>query len=368
MSEFQYYMPTKVLLGENVVINRSELFTKLGTKAFIITGKSSSKKNGSLEDVTKALNKHNISYCIFDEVEENPSLETVEKASTIGRKEGVDFIIGIGGGSPIDSSKAIGVLVKNKDCSVEDLFSKTKFLSLPIVAVPTTAGTGTEVTPYAIFTDHKLKTKRNFGQQVFPEIALLDAKYLNSTPDNVTINTAVDALSHLIEGYLSANANILSDTFAEKGFVLFSECFEALKNRSFNPEIREKLLLASTIAGVVIAQAGTSLPHGMGYPLTYFNGIPHGRANGLILKAYLELCSIMDKQQKILSILKFNNIDEFGKYIEELIGKETSVTEEQIIEYSKAMISNKDKLKNHPFDVTEEDILNMYKKSLLNNK
>jgi len=368
MLEFQYYMPTKVLLGENVVINNSELFSKLGAKAFIITGKSSSKKNGSLEDVIKALNKYNISYCIFDEVEENPSLETVEKASAMGRIEGVDFIIGIGGGSPIDSSKAIGVLVKNKDCNVEDLFSKTKLSSLPIVALPTTAGTGTEVTHYAIFTDHKLKTKRNFGQQVFPEIALLDAKYLNSTSDNVTINTAIDALSHLIEGYLSAKANILGDTFSEKGLQLFSECLDALRDRNFSSEVREKLLLASTLGGVVIAQAGTSLPHGMGYPLTYFNGIPHGRANGLILKAYLELCSKMDKLVKILSILKFKDIDEFGNYIEGLIGKETSVSEEQIIDYSKTMISNKDKLKNHSFDVTEEDIFNMYKKSLLNNK
>lgn len=367
MKKFQYFMPTKVLLGENVILNNSELISKLGSKAFVITGKSSSKKNGSLEDVIKALNKENISYCIFDQVEENPSLETVEEASRIGREEKVDFIIGIGGGSPIDSSKAIGIMVKNPHCSIEDLFGKTKLLGLPMVAVPTTAGTGTEVTQYAIFTDHKLQTKRNFGQQIFPDLALLDAKYLNSIPDHITINTAVDALSHLIEGYLSTNANILGDTFAEKGFELFSECLEALKNKSFNGEIREKLLLASTLGGMVIAQAGTSLPHGMGYALTYFNGIAHGRANGLILKAYLELSSNMHKVEKILSNLKFQNIDEFGKCMEELIGKETSVTEEEIIKYSKAMISNKDKLKNHPFEVAEEDILNMYRKSLLNN-
>lgn len=363
MKEFEYLMSTRICFGKDIIHKNGNIISKYGRKAFIITGKASSKKNGSLDDVKNMLDKLDICYCIFDEVEENPTLETVERAAAMGKRENVDFIIGIGGGSPIDAAKAIGILINNSSASIDDLFGERQLQALPIIALPTTAGTGTEVTPYAIFTDHRIQTKRNFSQKVFPNIAFLDAKYLVGTPDHITINTAVDALSHLIEGYLSVKSNILSDALAEKGLIIFSECIEALKHRDFQYEIREKLLIASTLAGMVIAQTGTSLPHGMGYALTYFNGIPHGRANGLLLKEYLELSSWMSKVKNILSLLKINNLKEFGEFIYELIGKETSVKEEQIERYTEAMIGNKDKLKNHPVEVSKEDILNMYKNS-----
>lgn len=365
MKEFEYLMSTRICFGKDIIHKVEDSISKYGKKAFIITGKTSSKRNGSLDDVKNILSKLNIGYCIFDEVEENPSLETVEKAAVIGKNEKVDFVIGIGGGSPIDAAKAIGILINNPSTNIDDLFSETQLQSLPLIALPTTAGTGTEATPYAIFTDHRVQTKRNFSQKVFPSLALLDAKYLMNTPEDITINTAVDALSHLIEGYLSVKSNIISDALAEKGFIIFSQCIESLKNRIFDYEIREKLLLASTLAGMVIAQTGTSLPHGMGYALTYFNEIPHGRANGLLLKEYLDLSSSMTKVENILSLLKVNNLNNFGKFIEELIGKESSVTKEEIEKYTESMISNKDKLKNHPMEVSKKDILDMYKNSLL---
>lgn len=365
MMDFEYLMTTKIYFGKDIISKSGDVIGKLGKKAFIITGKTSSKKNGSLNDVEQILKKLNIDYCIFDEVEENPSLETVEKASNIGREEKVDFIIGIGGGSPIDSAKAIGVLINNPSAKIDDIFSSNELKSAPLIAVPTTAGTGTEVTPYAIFTDHRLQTKRNFSQKVFPDIAFLDAKYLIGTPIHITINTAVDALSHLIEGYLAVKANVISDSIAEKGFRLFSECMNGLKSKNISYEDYEKLLLTSTLAGIVIAQTSTSLPHGMGYALTYFHGISHGKANGLLLKEYLELSSSMTKVQNILTLLNINDVDEFGKVISGFIGNETSITEEEILKYTKAMISNGDKLKNHPIKVSEEDIFNMYKKSLL---
>lgn len=365
LKEFTFYMPTKVFFGKDIIKEKSHLFLNWGKKALIITGKSSSKKNGSLKDVIEVLDENKISYLIFDEVEENPSLETVERAASIGKNGDVDFIIGIGGGSPIDSAKAIGVLIKNPKASIEDLFGEIEMSSVPLIAVPTTAGTGTEVTPYGVFTDHKLKTKLSFTQRVFPEIALLDAKYLQFMPYNVTINTAIDALSHLMEGYLGTKANILSDVSAEKGFKLFGECINALERKEITYEVFEKLFLMSTLGGIVIAQTGTSLPHGMGYALTYFHGFPHGLANGLLLKAYLEFCQDKEKVNTMLTLLGIKTMDQFGSYIEKLINKEKIVLEEDIINYTKVFISNKGKLKNHPYKVEEEDILNIYKKSLL---
>lgn len=365
MKDFQNFMPTKILCGKNIIRKNSFLLKDYGKKAFIITGKNSSKKNGSLDDIINALNENNIEHYIFDGVEENPSIETVNTAAKIGINENVDFIIGIGGGSPIDASKAIGILINNPEYTAEQLFSVPCLKSLPLVAIPTTAGTGTEVTPYAILTDHKARTKRNFGQNVFPEIALLDPSYLIDTPDNITINTAVDALSHLIEGYISVNSNILSDSAAEKGLSLFCECMEALKTKDFTFEIREKLLLVSTLGGITIAQSGTSLPHGMGYPLTYHNNIPHGKANGLLLKSYLEFCGNIPEVKMILSILELSTLDEFGQFLKQLLSRDYTISEDEIQRYTKSMINNTAKLKNHPSEVNEKDIYEMYITSLL---
>lgn len=359
-----FYMPTKIVVGKNAINNNKNLLINIGTKALIVTGRNSSRKNGSLDDVETSLKDLNIPYVIFNEVEENPSLETVEKIATLGKDEKVDFIIGIGGGSPIDSAKAAGVLIKNIDSNLKDLSISPLLNSIPIVAVPTTAGTGTETTPYAIVTDHKLQTKKGIAQRIFPAVAFLDATYLMNTPKEVTTNTGVDALSHLIEGYLATNANIFSDVLAEKGLELFGQCIQSLRENEISFEIREKLLIASSIAGMVISQSGTSLPHGMGYALTYFKNVPHGKANGMLLKSYLNFCSDKAKVSKIISLLKFNNLDELGEFLIEVLGKPVDLTDEEVLSYGKAMASNDAKLKNHPNIVCEDDIIKIYKDSL----
>ena len=364
MKFINYHMPTKILLDEEVVLKNSTLFSTYGDKALIVTGKTSSIKNGSLEDVTNALKKEGISYDIFNDVEENPSLETVEAIAKLGRKQKSDFIIGIGGGSPIDASKAAGILLKTQTATRSDLFNSPNLKSVPIIAVPTTAGTGTETTPYAILTDNELQTKHGICQKVFPEIALLDVKYLMFLPQRITINTSIDALSHLIEGYLSAKSNIVSDSLAEKGLKLFGECLNMIKEKDFTYVVREKLMLASTLAGMVIAQSGTSLPHGMGYALTYFHNVPHGKANGILLKSYLEFCVDGHKVRKILYLLTLESLDELGNFLNDMLGSIDSVSSTDICSYSDEMMSNINKLKNHPSPVTREDIIKMYRDSL----
>lgn len=364
METFEYSMPTKILFGENVIINNSSLFKNYGKKALIITGKHSAKKNGALQDIIDALNKHKIEYCIFDEIEENPSMETVQKGGEFGRDEKVDFIIAIGGGSPLDAAKGIDIIIANKNSTKEDLYISKPMNTIPLLAIPTTAGTGSETTPYAILTDHNAKTKINFAHKVFFDIAFLDAKYMMNMPDTITINTAVDALSHLVEGYLTVRANLFSDIWAEKGLIFFSECMEALKNKAFTYELREKLLIVSTIAGMVIAQSGTALPHGMGYALTYFHNIAHGRANGLLMKAYLEIHPDREKVQKILLCLGLNSLKDLGEFLELLLGQKEQISKKEILEYAEGMAVNKAKLKNHPGNISKEDIFRMYEKSL----
>lgn len=359
-----FYMPTKVLMGKNIVTNSADLLKQYGNKALIVTGKHSSKVNGSLEDVKEALRLAEINYEVFDKIEENPSLETIECGAMLGKESNVNFVIGIGGGSPLDASKAIAVMIKNPSLTKDNVLTTDKLEALDVIAVPTTAGTGSETTQYSIVTVHKEKTKKNLGQSVFPKLALLDASYMNNMDTNTTINTAIDAFSHLVEGYLNINSNFFTDSLAEKALKVWGECIDALVKGEFTFEIREKLMISSTIAGMVIAQTGTSLPHGMGYNLTYFKGVSHGIANGCLYKEYLKVFKDREKVNNIWRLLGLESYNELEKILENLTKVDIEITEAEIKQYTDGMWNNKAKLKNHTEEITYDEIYNIYKNSL----
>ena len=362
---FKYSMPTKIYFGEESILKNKEVFSSLGRKSLIVTGRNSAKKNGSYDDVIKALCEMKIEHVLFNEVEENPSLETIEKGSNLGKVNNVDFVIGIGGGSPMDASKAIAVFIKNPEINVDTIFSGKQLESIPVVAVATTAGTGSEVTQYSIVTSNKEKTKKNLGQSVFPVAAFLDSRYTFDLPYNITVNTSIDAFTHLVEGYLNANSTYMSELYGEKGFELFKDCFKNLLNKNLNKDFRSTVMLASTLAGIQISQTGTSLPHGMGYSLTYFKGIPHGLANGILTIEYLKSFKDKSKINKMLQILGLNTLNELEEIFKKLVHVDIDITKEEILEYSQAFVSNKGKLKNHPEEVSLVDIVRIYSNSLL---
>lgn len=148
----KFHMPVKVYCEHDCVKTHSDEWTSLGHKALIVTGRSSA-KNGALADVTDSLNAHQISYCIFDHTEENPSIEMVMQVRDMGIRENVDFVIGIGGGSPMDAAKAIALMIYHKDKDADYLYQQGDSTALPIVEVPTTCGTGSEVTPISVLTN-----------------------------------------------------------------------------------------------------------------------------------------------------------------------------------------------------------------------
>lgn len=359
-----YSMPTEIYFGRGCIETNKNAMSKLGAVALIVTGKSSSKNNGSLSAVTSALESLNIRYIIFDEVEENPSLETIERASAIGKEYNVNFVIGIGGGSPLDASKAIAVFIKNPYIDKDNIFTSGKLQSLPVVAVPTTSGTGSEVTPYSIVTVHKEETKKNLGQSIFPAVAYLDSSFTDALPYSITVNTAIDAFTHLVESYLNTNASLMSDTYAEKGFQLFKSCFKSLLNKSFTEDFRDKVMLASMLAGIAIAQTGTSLPHGMGYALTYYKNLPHGLANGVLTVEYLKVFKNRDKISKMLNILEIDNLESLKAIFDSLFKIDLKLTEDEVAHFASKFTENKAKLKNHPEEVDVKVIQSIYNRSL----
>lgn len=363
-----FYMPTQVIMGEDCVLKQGQVIKYLGAKAMIVTGTGSAKKNGSEEDVTKLLDSLQIDYIIYDKITSNPSVSSVYEGAKAARKEKVDFIIAIGGGSPMDAGKAIALLTV-QDIKEEELFAKEyKTGALPIVCIPTTAGTGAEVTSNAVLTNDRARTKMSIkGPGLFPAIALLDAGYMQDLPLNITINTAIDVISHAIEGMLSIKASALTDTLAKSSISNIKECFPSLLSGRLALQEREKLLYGSMLAGMVIAHTGTTAVHSMGYLLTYFKGIDHGRANGLLLPSYLRFVKEKDRElvEKILDTFDYGSIDELDLMFTTLLGEKEPISEEEADKFSEIAVKSKNVL-NCTAAPDQEEIKQLYLSALIN--
>jgi len=274
-----------------------------------------------------------------------------------------DFVIGIGGGSPIDAAKAIAILAKN-DINDEQLFNCSyKNKPLPVVAVPTTAGTGSEVTPYSILTFKKIKNKKNLSTpDIFPVMAFLDPSFTETLPMSTTINTAIDALSHSIEGYLSTRYVEVIKPFAMESIKILGNSLKKLKDGNIPDFVeRENLLYASMLAGMVIAHTGTTAVHAMGYPLTYYRNIDHGRANGLLLYGYLKfLEKSLPKVHDVLNAMDLKTVDDFGKLIDDLLGEREDISPEEIELFTEVAMTAKNIASTNP-SPGREDVNKIFK-------
>lgn len=370
--ELNFYMPTKVIMGEDCVTKQAVLLKEYGRKALIVTGTNSAKINGALQDVEEALESQGIEYDLFDRIMANPTVACVYEGAACAKEKKADFIIGIGGGSPMDAAKAIALLAV-QDIAEEEIFLG-KFVNeaLPLVLIPTTAGTGSEVTPYSILTNTAGQTKTSIASPaIFPKLALLDAKYMRDLSVEITVNTGVDALSHAIEGMLSVRATKVSDGIAVQSIQEIVPCLSALSPDTNKPsaeipmQLREKLLYGSMLAGVVISHTGTTAVHSMGYSLTYFKNIDHGRANGLLLPSFLRFVMKQDATlvKQILSAMSFSSLDDLEALFLRLLGDRERITGHEIEKYAGIAIKAKNIL-NSKVKPEKEDLIQMYERSL----
>ena len=365
----RFYVPTDIYVEKNCVKNHAQNLISIGSRALIMTGHSSAAANGSLIDVTEVLKAGEVPFQIFNEVEENPSTDTVGKALQIARDFNADYIVGIGGGSAIDAAKAVALLLLNPDLHADELHKtpQNPLNHAPVVAVPTTCGTGSEATPVAIITNHKINLKKSIPHRIFPALALIDGKYLASAKKSLIVNTAVDALSHMVESILNIHSNTFNRMCPEYGLKLWSQCKDVLlSDTAVDSSLYEKLMLTSTIAGMSIAMTSTAVPHGMSYDLTLSKGTPHGPAVGYFLAAYVEICqkNVPQDVAKILSLLQIQNVGEFYEMLRKLIGTCT-VTREMKDKFIAAMKVNHSKLELVPGGISPEDIQYIYDKSLV---
>jgi len=350
----KFFMPVTVYEETDCVMNHRSELRSLGTRALIVTGHSSSKKNGSLADLSEALRLEKVEYLVWDRIDENPSVESILEAKNAALSFAPDFVIGLGGGSPMDAAKAVAVSLCYPEEGADFLYRPLPdFKHLPVAEIPTTCGTGSEVTAVSVLTRNDKRTKASMAHRFFPEVALIDPKYLKGAPDRMIKNTSMDALAHLAESYINTNSSAFSRVTAEEGLRVWKKTKSVLTGeRQATDSDLTDLMNASLLAGISIAQAGTSLPHTLGYKLTYELGIPHGPASAFFLAGYLREADPAERD-RVLSLAGFESPEELQDFFCLVCGT-LKVAPELLEESVRDTLANAPKLKNAPFPVDRE--------------
>lgn len=288
-------------------------------KAFVATDKDLI-KFGVADKVLSVLKNAGIPYEVFSDIKPNPTVANVNAGVKAFAESGADFILAIGGGSSIDTSKAIGIITNNPEFS--DVVSlegvaDTKKKSVPIIALPTTAGTAAEVTINYVITDEKNEKKMVcVDPNDIPAIAIIDAELMYTLPKGLTAATGLDALTHAIEGLITKGAWEMSDMFEIKAIEMINRYLETAVNEPQNAEARNGMAVAQYIAGMAFSNVGLGVVHGMAHPLGAIFDIPHGVANALLLPTIMEF-NAPAALDKYVTIAKAMNVYKEGMSKEE---------------------------------------------------
>ncbi|MDD3051984.1 MAG: iron-containing alcohol dehydrogenase [Candidatus Cloacimonetes bacterium] len=359
-----FHSPIKSFFGVDCLKNNSEILKVFGNNILLITGKNSAKSCGALTEVVSVINQTGKKYVHFDQVTENPDLEIIRKGSDFLKKNNCDVIIAIGGGSPIDAAKAIAATAAN-NLIPEDLYKPNNIKKgIPIIAIPTTSGTGTEVTQYSVLTNLTTGNKAGFASPFnFPVCSFSDPKFTLSLPQTVTRDTAIDALSHLLEGIYSVKTEPLLYPIIFEGIKLIYENLQECLDQPLNIQIREKLMQAAFYGGLVIAQTGTTLQHSIGYPLTTEYGITHGCSNGIVMKDIMELFYFARKNE-IDNLFTYMGIQrqDFYNWLISLNLVNDNFIDNNLLEAHIKKVAASSNIANNPIQVSTESIRKIYEK------
>jgi alcohol dehydrogenase len=294
MDNFNYYMPTKILFGPGK-LNELVKEPLPGKKALIvISAGKSMKSNGYLTRLTDILDQKEIEYVVFDKVLPNPVKSHVMEGAELAKSDGCDFVIGLGGGSSIDSAKSIAVMAKNPGDYWDYISGGTgkgqslTESALPIVAITTTAGTGTEADPWTVITNEETNEKIGYGNNyTFPILSVVDPELMLTVPGHLTAFQGFDALFHAAEGYIANIATPVSDAYALKSIELITKYLPECIRNGNNLEARTKVALANTLSGFVESTSSCTSEHSMEHALSaYHPELPHGAGLIMLSESY----------------------------------------------------------------------------------
>ena len=362
-----------------------EVLNRMGVKKALVTSDKGLIKVGTTKMVTDVLDEMGFPYDIYSEIKPNPTVTNVKQGVEAFKASGADCIIAIGGGSSMDTAKGIGIVANNPEfgdiVSLEGC-APTKNKSVPIIALPTTAGTGAEVTINYVIIDEERQAKMVcVDPNDIPAVAIVDPELMYSLPKGLTAATGMDALTHAIEGYITKGAWIMSDMYELQAIKMIAENLPIAVEEPTNPVGREGMALAQYIAAQAFSNVGLGLVHGMAHPMGSLHDIPHGVANALLLPTIMEF-NMPTRIEKYGVIAQHMGVDTTGMTPEEAaqaavdavrelsirVGipqhlSEIGITEADIPALAAQAITDVCTPGN-PRDVTEAEIIELYKKVL----
>lgn len=320
---YKFTTPDQVLMGSNVVAQAVDVFNRLGSHALIVTGPHVGKSTMTAT-LERTLDHDRVRYTVLDTIEGEPTTSMIMAGVAKYREAGCDFIIGIGGGSPLDAAKAIAAMTVLSGDIVDYKGRDIEAVLPPVACVPTTSGTGSEVTKYTIITDDETGTKMLLrGDSLLPSLAVVDFTFANGCPPHVTAATGIDALTHAIEAFISVNAQPLSDALALSAI---KRIFRYLPKAYRDPgdlAARREMAIAATQAGMCINNSSVTLVHGMSRPLGAMFKVPHGMSNALLLHECLSDMEMAARHNlaRIAGYLRIQAVDEIDaseKFVQEV--------------------------------------------------
>ncbi len=297
----QFFIPKKIITGEDALAAAGDRIANMGKKALIVCGPNV-RKMAAAEKVMEELEKRETAYAVYSDITGEPTDRMIDNGARVYLEEACDFLIGIGGGSPLDAMKAIALKAVCGGEMADYMGVSVEAKLPPMAAVPTTAGTGSEATQFTIITDTKNDVKMLLkGESFMPDLAVVDPEFSVSAPRGVTASTGLDALTHAVEAYTSRKAQPLTDIFAVSAVRrIFQNLPEAYENGS-SRNARKEMALAALEAGIAFNNASVTIVHGMSRPIGALFHVPHGTSNAILLHPCLKY--VMDGAVERFAVL-----------------------------------------------------------------
>jgi len=381
---FEFTGAKKIIFGTGSLGRLADIIGEKGAKRPFFVMDYNLSRSGYGEKLSRMMSSSGMKCEIFDKVVAEPELELADKAAKAAARAKSDIVIGFGGGSAMDLAKAVAALVANKGSAADYLgLNKVPGPGLPTIMVPTTAGTGSEVTFTAVFVRKNLAKKEGMNSPfLYPEMALLDPELTLSLPPIPTAATGMDALCHAIESYTSLKANPMSEMFSLEAIRLISSNLRTCVHDGGNLEARSEVLLGSLYAGLGLANAGVGAAHSLSYPLGGKYGVSHGLANTIMLPRIMEfnipgavekfaiIAEVMgeitdglaDRDAALLAVEAVDTLIEdcgIATCLEDL-----GIPEEDFPELAKIAMTVLRPLENNPRKVSFEDAINIYQECM----
>ena len=290
----EFYAPGKIIFGSGGLSQVGAEAKRLGSKVLVVLGRSAMRKSGALDRLINLLIENNLEYIIYENVPSDPTVETIDIGTGLARKEKCNLIIALGGGSVLDTGKAISAMVTNEGSvadyqEIKGKGKKFQHKPVPFIAIPTTSGTGSEATKNAVITNTKLGLKKSIRDpMIIPEVALVDPELTLSLPPHITADCGGDALTQCIESYLGKKSQEITDALSLHAIELIGKSLAKAVKDGKNLEARKNMAMAALLSGLCLSNSGLGAVHALSHPLGVFYKIPHGLSCAVLLPFVME--------------------------------------------------------------------------------